>query len=156
VRLVFLLLGVGLLTAPAGARAICLGVEAENGPVAVVPAAVGDEVRLSFRHSIYGSPVEEHFRLSTQGLMPIRRRYAEQRLVEFYGYETARREDGWWVVEGEGRGLPTLTLRANPESIIEIAVGAERIPIWERAEPGGWVRLAVTACDRGDRARRTD
>ncbi|MBI4737784.1 MAG: DUF1850 domain-containing protein [candidate division NC10 bacterium] len=124
--------------------------------MATVPVAAGDEARLSFSHSIYGSLVEEHFRVTGEGLQLVRRRYAEHRLVEFYGHETAKREGEWWVVEGDGRALPALTLRVSPESAIEIVAGRERVPLWSRVEQGGSVRVAVTGCRGGDRARGAD
>ena len=143
----------GRQAAPVGAEALCLSVERGNGAAATMAVALGDEVRLSFSHSIYGSSVEEHFRVTQEGLQLVRLRYAEQRLAEFYGHEAARREGDWWVVEGESRVPSPLTLRASAESSITITVGPKKIPLWKPVEPGGGVRLSVVACDGSDHAR---
>lgn len=152
-RLTFLLLAVSFVAAPAGAEGMCLRVETGGRPVATMPAAVGDEVRLTFRHSLYGSQVEEHFRLTRDALRVVRLRYAERRLAEFYGHEAARREEGWWVVEGDGRELPILRLRVSPASRIQLSVGPESIPLWRLVEPAGLVHLAVASCEGRDDAR---
>ncbi len=140
------LLAVGLLAAPASTHAICLRVEAGSGLVAMVPASAGEEVRLGFRHSIYGSQVEEQFHVTGEGLHLVRLRYAEPRLVEFYGYEGGERADGWWVIEVDRLVLPSLTVRVSPGSSMEIGVGTTRIPLWGWVEPGGAVRLTATEC----------
>lgn len=152
-RFTLLLLAIGFVAAPAGAEGMCLRVEAEGRPVAAIPAAVGDEVRLRFRHSIYGSQVEEHFRVARDGFRSVRLRYAERRLVEFYGHETAQPAEGWWVVEGDRRELSLLRLRVSPESRIELSVGPERVPLWRLVEPAGLVHVAVTLCEGRDDAR---
>ncbi|MGH7408278.1 MAG: DUF1850 domain-containing protein [Candidatus Methylomirabilales bacterium] len=121
--------------------------------MATIPAAVGDEVHLHFRHSLYGSQVEEHFRVARDGFQSVRLRYAERRLVEFYGHEAARREEGWWVVEGDRRELSLLRLRVSPASGVELSVGSGRIPLWELVEPAGLVHLGVASCEGGDDAR---
>jgi hypothetical protein len=140
--------------APSGADAgFCLHVEARDGPVAALPVTDGEEVRLAFRHSLYGSPVEEAFRVTAEGLRLVRLRYGEERLVEFYGHEAARREGDWWIVETEGPARGTLVLRASPESQVRITVGRRRVPLGEGEEPGRRVRLAVAACGEDGRAR---
>jgi hypothetical protein len=107
----------------------------------------GDEVRLQFRHSLWGSLVQEEFRVAADGFELVRLRYAEARLAEYYGHEAARREGEWWVVAGDGRRLRTLTLRGSRESELELSVGSERMALGEKGEPGDAIRLAVTACE---------
>ncbi|HEU5393952.1 MAG TPA: hypothetical protein VFV36_04040, partial [Candidatus Methylomirabilis sp.] len=110
-------------------------------------------MRLAFRHSLYGSPVEEAFRVTAEGFRLVRVRYGEERLVEFYGHEGARREGDWWVVETGGPAPGGLALRVSPESRLRVTVGLRRVPLGERAEPGGRVRLAVAACGEAGHAR---
>jgi len=143
-----LLLGLALAAlAPLEADAgICLRVEAGGGPVATFPVADGEEVRLAFRHSLYGSPVEEAFRVTPDGFHLVRLRYGEERLVEFYGHEGARREGDWWVVETWGPARGTLVFRASPESRVRVTVGPRRIPLGEEGEPGRRVRLTLATC----------
>jgi hypothetical protein len=117
--------------------------------VAWRPVAAGEVVRLRFRHSLWGSLVEEDFRVAADGFELVRLRYAEARLAEYYGHEAARREGDWWVIEGDGRRLRTLTLRGSRESELELLLGSERIALWDRGEPGRAIRLSVTACDGG-------
>ena len=146
-----LVLALAALPSPAADAQVCLRVEAGGGSAATIPMAVGEELRLAFRHSLYGSRVEEAFRLTREGFRLVRLRYGEERLVEFYGHETARREGDWWVVEVERPPRAMLVLRASPESRIGVTVGAKPIALWEGAEPGGLVRLAVTGCGRAAR-----
>ena len=149
-----LLLLVLATLAPSGADAgFCLHVEAGDGPVAALPVADGEEMRLAFRHSLYGSPVEEAFRVTAEGLRLVRVRYGEERLVEFYGHERARREGDWWIVETGGPSPGALMLRVSPESRVRVTVGKRRILLGERGEPGGRVRLAVAACREAGHAR---
>jgi hypothetical protein len=82
---------------PAAAQRVCLTLDTEQQR-ATYPIVVGDALYLSFRHSIYGSEVEEQFQVAPGGFRANKLRYAELRLVEFYGYESATNEDGWWVV----------------------------------------------------------
>ncbi|MBI4737526.1 MAG: DUF1850 domain-containing protein [candidate division NC10 bacterium] len=148
-RVLLLLLAMGLLAPPLPAGARCLTLEAEGGPVASTRVEDGDEVRLRFLHSLWGSPVEEDFRITGEGLELVRLRYAERRLVEFYGHEAARRDGDWWVVEGDRRHFRALTLRANRESRMQLSVGAEKIPLWTLAASAGPIRLTVIACGDG-------
>lgn len=148
-RVLLLLLAMGFLTPPLPAEARCVRLEAEGGAVASTRVEVGDEVRLRFQHSLWGSPVEEDFRIAGEGLELVRLRYGERRLVEFYGHEAARRDGDWWVVEGDRRHFRALTLRANRESRMQLFVGAEKIPLWTLSASGGPIRLTVIACADG-------
>ena len=55
--------------------------------MAIYPIVVGDPFHLSFRHSIYGTEVQEQFRITSGGFRADKLRYAELRLAEFYGHE---------------------------------------------------------------------
>lgn len=144
------LLAVGLLALPVSAQALCLRVEAKDWTV-TMPLGVDDEARLAFRHSIYGSQVEEHFRVTPEGLELVRLRYAEERLVEFYGHESARSENGWWVVDGDRRRFSSLVVRGSPESRISLSVGRRSVSLSRLMEAGG-VRVAPATCE-GDNGR---
>ena len=141
------LLTLALLSAPVAAQPICLKVEAERNHVATVPTSEGKEMRLSFRHSVYGSQVEEQFRITQNGFQIIRLRYAESHLLEFYGHEYGRLEEGWWVVEGDRRKIVTLELRVSQDSHMHISFGPEIISLRELVEPGNLVRVGVTSCE---------
>ncbi len=141
------LLALGLLSAPVAAQPICLKVEAERSHVATFPTSEGSDVRLSFRHSVYGSQVEEQFRVTQSGFQIVKLRYAEPRLIEFYGHEDGRLEEGWWIVEGDRREIVTLELRVSPDSLLRIYLGTETISLQELVRPGGLVRVGVTSCE---------
>ncbi|MGH7770760.1 MAG: DUF1850 domain-containing protein [Candidatus Binatia bacterium] len=130
------------------AQPICLKVEAERSHVATVPTSEGKEMRLSFRHSVYGSQVEEQFRITQNGFQIMKLRYAEPRLLEFYGHEYGRLEEGWWVVEGARRKIVTLELRVSQDSLLRIYLNRKTLSLSEMVEPGGLVRLGVTSCKR--------
>lgn len=143
------------LHVPASAETVCVRAEVASEAVAILPTAVGKELRVAFGHSIYGSRVEERFRVIANGLKPVGSRYAEERLVEFYGHEAARREAGWWVVRGEQRDISTLHLRVSPESAMRLSLGARTILLTEIVDPGEVLRISVGPCPRptGARAR---
>ena len=151
-----LILTIVLLANPAAAGLNCLKMEGPLKQAMTMPASVGEELRLSFRHSIYGSQVEEQFRITEDGLETTELRYSEARLVEFYGYDAARFERGWWIVEGKHRIIPFLDLRVSPESLLQIFLGSEPIFLSPMVDPGGLVRLTVIPCERTIDGRRAD
>lgn len=142
-----MLLAIGVLASPLPANSVCLRLEGDQGRMNWRTVAAGEELRLRFRHSLWDSLVEEYFRVSAEGLELHRLRYSEPRLVEFYGYEAARREGDWWVVAGDRRRLRTLTLRGNRASELEVSVGSERIALWDQVGQGETIRLVVTTCE---------
>ena len=125
-----------------GNRELCLQLDGA-APALAIPVADGDEAQISFRHSVYGSSVREHFRLLDAGLQLARVSYAELRLAEFYGHETARLDGSWWVVPGRGPILPFVILRVTSGSEMAVAVGRWTMRLSDAVEPGGRVRLTV-------------
>lgn len=147
------LLGLLLLPAPGGAGSLCLYLETAGRIVATIPAVPGSELRLSFRHSLYGTTVEEIFDVRRDGLQTTRLLYAEPRLAEFYGREGARYEDGSWVVIPEHRSLAALHLRVSPDSLMQLSLDSRPIPLSKLVEPGGAVSIAVASCTGGNDGR---
>jgi hypothetical protein len=135
------------LGSPAAAQRVCLTLDTEQQRVAY-PIVVGDALHISFRHSIYGSQVEEQFQVAPGGFRANKLRYAELRLVEFYGYESATNEDGWWVIHNPGREFATLDLRASRESSLRIAFLNQTISLRSDTAIDGRARLSVSACPR--------
>jgi hypothetical protein len=143
-------LGLLLAIAPGDAAAalrVCLTLDTGQQR-AIYPIAVGDALQLSFKHSIYGSAVEEQFQVSLGGFRVSKLRYAELRLVEFYGHESATHENGWWIVHHPGRKFPTLDLRVNPESSIHITFLDHTISLRGDTATDGRARLSVNACPK--------
>ena len=139
-----------LAIAPGGvavAERVCLTLDTEQQR-ATYPIVVGDSLHLSFRHSIYGSEVEEHFQIVPRGFRADKLRYDELRLVEFYGHESATNEDGWWIVHGSGHEFPTLDLRVSREASIDIIFTGQTLSIRDNTAIGGRARLSVSACPR--------
>jgi hypothetical protein len=130
---------------PAAAQGVCLNVDTEK-QTATYPIVVGDVLHLSFRHSIYGSEVEEQLQVAPGGFRANKLRYAELRLVEFYGYESATNEAGWWIVHNPGREFPSLDLRASREASIRITFSAQTISLQNDIALDGRLRLSVSAC----------
>jgi hypothetical protein len=144
-------LGLLLALAPgsaAAAQRVCLTLDTEQQR-ATYPIVVGDSLYLSFRHSIYGSEVEEQFQVAPGGFRANKLRYAELRLVEFYGHESATNEDGWWIVHNQGREFPTLDLRASREASLRITFPDQTISLQSDTALDGRLRLSVSAC-RGE------
>ena len=133
------------LGSPAAAQSVCLTLDTEQQR-ATYTIVVGDAFHLSFRHSIYGSQVEEQFQVAPGGFRANKLRYAELRLVEFYGHESATNEDGWWVVHNPGREFPTLDLRVSRQASIRITFIDQKISFGNDTAIDGRVRLSVSAC----------
>jgi hypothetical protein len=132
----------------AAAQGFCLVLDTEQRR-ATYPVVAGDSLHLIFRHSIYGSEVEEQFQIVPGGFRANKLRYAEMRLVEFYGHESAKKEDGWWIVRNQGREFPTLDLRVSRESSLRITFLDQNIALRSDTVTDGRARLSVSAC-RGE------
>jgi hypothetical protein len=128
-----------------GTEPICLNVQRAE-TTAHHPIGVGDKLHITFAHSIYGSQVEEHFRLTSQGFQLIELRYADPRLVEFYGHESAANEDGWLVVRKLGPVLTILDLHVSPGSSMGVVFGAEKLTVKHDRLSDGRARLVLSAC----------
>jgi hypothetical protein len=131
----------------AAAQRVCLTLDTEQQR-ATYPILAGDTLHLSFRHSIYGSQVEEQFQITPGGFRATKLRYAELRLVEFYGHESATNEDGWWIVHNPGRKFPTLDLRVSRESWLRISFLDQTVSLWSDTAIDARARLSVSACPR--------
>jgi hypothetical protein len=137
---------IGALYIPsAGAETVCLTLDGgENKRTFEV--AVGDKLSLSFTHSIFGSQVEEHFRIGATAFQLSELRYAEPRLVEFYGHESARREAGGWVVRPKPILLPSLNLNLSNDASMSLFFDQPIIPLKLVIQPGSTLRLSVASC----------
>lgn len=133
------------LSSPALARNVCLNLHTKQR-VVVYPIGVGEALYLSFRHSIYDSEVEEQFQITPSGFRANKLRYAELRLVEFYGHESGINEDGWWIVHNPGREFPSFDLRVSRESSLRIAFLDQTIFLQNDTAMDGRARLSVSAC----------
>jgi hypothetical protein len=133
------------LGSPAAAQGVCLTLDMGQ-QVVTYPIAFGDNLQLSFRHSIYGSQVEEQFGVAPKGFRAIKLRYADLRLVEFYGHESATNEGGWWVVHNPGREFPSLELRVSREASMRITFLDQTIFLQNDTAIDGRARLSVSAC----------
>jgi hypothetical protein len=141
-----LLLSIGL-TARAEGHSICLTLHGGAGVIRYL-TRVGDNVNLSFYHSIYGSEVDEQLLIGPKGFRTVKVRYSELRLAEFYGHEAAKFEEGWWVVEPRSREIPTLNLTVSQDSSIRITFRDHTIWLRHDAEHGGAFRLAPSSCQK--------
>jgi hypothetical protein len=141
-----LLFGCFLVT-EAGTESICVNVQTKAAN-AHHPIAVGEKLSLAFPHSIYGSQVEEHFRVTGEGLQLLELRYDDPRLVEFYGHESAANEEGRLVVRKRGPVLTILDLHVSPDSRIAVTFGAEKLTVTHNPLSNGRARLALSACPR--------
>jgi hypothetical protein len=138
-----------LLVAATAGQPICLNVQTKSA-IAHHAIAAGDELYLTFPHSIYGSQVEEHFRATSEGFQLSELRYAEPRLIEFYGHESAVNEDGQWVVRKRGPLFASLDLRVSPGSWINVIFGTEKLTVKHGSLSDGRARLALSPCPRSN------
>jgi hypothetical protein len=137
-----------LFPASGNARIWCVQVSNDFAIETSVPVNLGGMLRLSFRHSIYGSQVEEVFSLRPGGFQLTQLRYGEARLVEFYGHESAWLENDLWVVAPAPIFMSTLNLKSSSNSAMSVhfdqSPGAKQLKI----PPAGALRLTVRSCDR--------
>jgi hypothetical protein len=141
-----------ICASPVYAESICLHLQAGDRS-ALYPVTAGTGFTISFRHSIYGTEVQEQFRITPTGFQTDKLRYAELRLAEFYGHDAAKFEQGWRTVNNSGNELRQLDIRVSKESAVEISVGEGRIWFPENQRIGDHVRLSITSCGDGSRGR---
>lgn len=126
--------------------ALCIRLESARAGHRRIGAAPGDTLHLRFRHSLYGSPVEEIFAVSARGLTLAELRYGEARLVEFYGYENATYDRGAWVVAPAAVQLPALSLRLSRDAAASLQIRNSQRTIELPLEPDTALRLTVSSC----------
>jgi hypothetical protein len=139
---------IALLSSAANAQTLCVTLQAGD-KTATYAVSSGDKLSIAFSHSIYGSRVEEQFRIGATGFKSTQVRYSELRLAEFYGHESAKNENGWWVADNPGRHFPSLDLRVSQQSFMRIAVGDRVISLGDKNTFGDHARVSVSACPRG-------
>ena len=122
------------------AAALCVTVQ-RAAETPSYPVAAGDLLRIAFTHSIYGTQVEERFQVNAESFESVDIRYSERRLVEFYGYESATLDGGWWVAQPAKRRYRTLALRASRDSTIRISL--RNHTFWLA---GGAARVSLGLC----------
>jgi hypothetical protein len=127
-------------------RSMCVELVSDAGVQRSVPIRLGSTLRLSFRHSIYGNRVEEVFRLRADGFHLTKLRYAERRLVEFYGYEDAVSEDGMWIVRPRPAVIPSLSLRTSSDASLSLFLDYEKPSIQLDMPTDSALRLTIAHC----------
>lgn len=138
-------LSVLLTTNFANAELLCVQLISDNTVKRSVPVQLG-AMRLSFRHSIYGSQVEEVFSLRRDGFQLTQLRYSEARLVDFYGYENADLENGAWVVNPPPVLLPSLNLNISADAAMALYFDRRYDSKPLTIRPTGALRLTVASC----------
>lgn len=138
----------GLIPAFGSARSFCVQLSNDLGIERSVPVNIGGTLRLSFRHSIYGSQVEEVFSLRPGGFQLTQLRYGEARLVEFYGHESASRDNDAWVVTPAPIHLSTLDLKSSSNGAISVQLDKSALAKPLMIPPAAALRLTVAACNR--------
>jgi hypothetical protein len=129
------------------ADSLCVKLTDSAGNDRRIPVRAGAHMRLSFRHSIYGSQVDEVFSLLPGGFRLIQLRYSEARLVEFYGHESAPMENGVWIVAPAPAFFSSLNLDLSPDGAMSLYIdqGPHRrrlsLPV------GGALRLSAATCE---------
>jgi len=132
--------------ASGGAQSMCVQLKTDTGAQRSVPINLGGTLRLSFRHSIYGSKVEEVFALRREGFELIQLGYGEARLVEFYGYENAKHENGVWVVSPTPTILPSLNISLSADASMSLHFDRHADSKQLVIQPGSALRLTIASC----------
>ncbi len=135
-----------LLPAISNAQLPCVQLMSASGTARSVPVRLGGTLRLSFRHSIYGSQVEEVFVLRRDGFELNQLRYAEARLVEFYGHENSQHAAGVWIVTPRPTLLPFLNLNISSDAAMSLHFGHPYDANQFAIQPGSALRLTVASC----------
>lgn len=137
-----------LFSAKEGATRMCIRLKTDTGGERSLPVKFNGHMRLSFRHSIYASQVDEVFSLRPGGFELSQLRYAERRLAEFYGHENARLEDGVWIVNPAPTLFSSLNLRGGADAAMSVHTGQHPDSQSYIIESDGSVRLTVASCER--------
>ena len=127
-------------------RSMCVEIKNDNGIERSVPVRLKSTLRLSFRHSIYGSQVEELFTVRRNGFELTQLRYSEARLVDFYGYEDAKHENGVWIVAPMPALFPSLSLNSSADASMALRLEQQPDLLQPILQPGSALRLTVAAC----------
>jgi len=136
------------LVAPAigNTQPLCVRLTDIGGIVRSVPGQLGNTLRLKFRHSIYGSEVEEVFTLQRNGFQLNQLRYSEARLVDFYGHDQAKHANGAWIVNPTPTLIPALSISLSNDAAMSLqfdrSASSEPVTI----QPTGALRLTVASC----------
>jgi hypothetical protein len=130
----------------AKAHSVCVGLIAEAHNQRRLVVALGSTMRVRFRHSIYGSQVEEYFAVRQHGFELAELRYGEARLVEFYGYEQGRFENGNWLVKPAPLLFPRLDLRASQDAALSVDFDPPQKTQPIVVRPNSTLRLSVERC----------
>jgi hypothetical protein len=146
-RLLIAALSAWLLPVTANAQSLCVQLMSDSGLEHSVPVRLGNTLRVRFRHSIYGSQIEEAFALRRNGFELIQLRYSEARLVEFYGFEKAEHENGLWVVTPTPRFLPSLNLILSADASMSLHFDRHAKSKQLVILPGSGLRLTVATCE---------
>ena len=146
-RLLIVALSAWLLPITGNAQSLCIQLTSDGGVEQSVPVRLGGALRVSFRHSIYGSQVEELFALRRDGFQLTQLRYAEARLVDFYGYENAKQENGLWVVTPTPTLLPSLNLILSADASMSLHFDRHANSKQLDIQPGSALRLTVATCE---------
>ena len=136
-----------LLSANSNAHLLCMQLTNAKGVEKIVPVHRGSAMRLSFLHSIYGSQVEEIFVVQRDGFHLTQLRYGEARLVDFYGHENARFDNGVWSVSPAPTPFQSLHLATSAETPISIHVDNQINALVSQSS--GALRLTLASCKRG-------
>ena len=126
---------------------LCVQWENDNGARGSVIARLGSAMRLSFRHSIYNSQVEELFALRRDGFQLLELRYGEARLVDYYGHEHGRFDNGIWVVNPDRTPITQLNLRASRDAALSVRFAPSSSDPQIVVHPNSALRLTVEQCD---------
>jgi hypothetical protein len=131
--------------APAHAESLCLRLQAGDRS-ALYSVVAGSHFGISFLHSIYGTEVQEQFRITATGFETDKLRYSELRLAEFYGHDGAKLEQGWWIADNRDNQLRHLDIRMSEGSDFRILFGERSVGLAQNRRIGDHVRLSITPC----------
>jgi hypothetical protein len=126
-------------------KSLCLRVESSERPAAHFEIFPKDKLAIRFSHSLYGSAVEEEFHISATGFRAGRLRYGEPRLAEFYGHESAREENGLWVVDRPSVDFDSLDVHVSSDAAIRVSF-RDRVLSLGHSHADLRARLTVTVC----------
>lgn len=135
-----------LLPSNSNAQSLCLRMIKDSGVAQSVAVSPGTIMRVGFRHSIYGSQVEERFALRNDGFYLTQLRYGEARLVDFYGHEDALYDDGAWIVSPAPTRILSLDLKTSTAGAIMVQFDFPTASKPLIVHPKSALRLTLASC----------
>jgi hypothetical protein len=124
----------------------CLVVESNNGIILRLPAKAGEQLSLTYTHSVQKTQVIENIVIQANGSLVVDSTEYESFGVglPFLASEGHFRQEGnRFILENIGRSLDMINLRAGPEAQLKLSFHDQTYALFQMVPNGTLIRLRV-------------